>query len=375
MKIHLLKSSEVDPGLFTRVVDLLQSVPGPIQFGFEEDAVIDFDRDELFVKHIPDAEDFETAHSMASYKLEEVSELRFPIERHTASWETLFKKCDRYRKQKKIPANEFVLLLTDKPNDANWFASLDPKMPYNGFVHTGDWDYYIDCSPAFPVAYEVVALMLQKHIFNGVTELRTAVHRRPIGCVSDLCMEKKEIILKLRTADICAECHRQLREKLTPPQIHHALGIMGSLREKMLFAQNFRQSVPLSKLLINRRNGIFLPDFGNIEIKLRPLEKALYFLFLDHPEGIGMSDLCNFRGDLYALYARISNTGDMMEMRQRIDDMVNVLSDSASQKISRIKRVFEEAIGKDLAAHYYIRGESARPKAIGFDRDLLVFES
>jgi hypothetical protein len=88
-----------------------------------------------------------------------------------------------------------------------------------------------------------------------------------------------------------------------------------------------------------------------------------------------MSDLCNFRGDLYALYARISNTGDMMEMRQRIDDMVNVLSDSASQKISRIKRVFEEAIGKDLAAHYYIRGESARPKAIGFDRDLLVFES
>jgi hypothetical protein len=55
--------------------------------------------------------------------------------------------------------------------------------------------------------------------------------------------------------------------------------------------------------------------------------------------------------------------------------MVNVLSDSASQKISRIKRVFEEAIGKDLAAHYYIRGELARPKAIGFDRDLLVFES
>lgn len=373
MKIHLLKSAEVDPGLFTRVVDLLESVPGPIRFSHEPGAVIDFSRDELFVHHIPDEDKFGKKELMAEYNFKKESSISFPMERDTASWPTLFKKCARYRKQHKIPDTEFVLLLTDTPNEANWFACLDPGMPYNGFVHTDDWEFYIDCSPAFPVAYEIIALVLQKHIFNGMTELRTKVHQRAIGCVSDLCMEKKEIILKLRTADICAECHKQLRDKLTPPQINHALSIMGSLREKMLFAQNFRQTAPLSKLLISR-NRIFLPDFGNIEIHLRPLEKALYFLFLDHPEGIGLSDLCNHRQALYAIYERISHTGDLPEMRQRIDDMVNVLSDSASQKISRIKRVFEEAIGKDLAAHYYIRGESARPKAIGFDRDLLVFE-
>ena len=54
----------------------------------------------------------------------------------------------------------------------------------------------------------------------------------------------------------------------------------------------------------------------------------------------------------------------LTEMKYRIDDMVNALSDSASQKISRIKRVFEEAIGPDLAKHYYIKGESGQKKKI-----------
>jgi hypothetical protein len=44
--------------------------------------------------------------------------------------------------------------------------------------------------------------------------------------------------------------------------------------------------LPLSKLVIDNNNRIFLPDFGNIEIKLRPLEKALYILYLNHPEGL-----------------------------------------------------------------------------------------
>ena len=63
--------------------------------------------------------------------------------------------------------------------------------------------------------------------------------------------------------------------------------------------------------------------------------------------------------------------GDLSEMRERIDDMVNALSDSASQKISRIKRVFEEAIGQDLAKHYYIQGESGQKKKIDLNRSLV----
>jgi hypothetical protein len=96
---------------------------------------------------------------------------------------------------------------------------------------------------------------------------------------------KKEIVLKLRTADICQDCMNLISGKITMPELYHCLNIMGSLREKMLFAQNFKQSSPLSKMMFDHKNRIFLPEFGNIEIKLRPLEKALFILFLQNPTG------------------------------------------------------------------------------------------
>ena len=102
------------------------------------------------------------------------------------------------------------------------------------------------------------------------------------------------------------------------------------------------------------------------------LEKALYLLFLNHPEGIYLSSLSDYRQELYDIYTGISNTWMLHEMKARIDDMVNALSNSASEKISRIKRVFEEAIGNDLAQHYYIRGAVGEAKSIALDRDKVV---
>jgi hypothetical protein len=52
-------------------------------------------------------------------------------------------------------------------------------------------------------------------------------------------------------------------------------------------------------------------------------------------------------------------------MRERINDLVNVLSNSASEKLSRIKRAFEEAIGPDLAKHYYIQSGNGERKKVG----------
>jgi hypothetical protein len=364
MKVHIVKSAEVSPELFTNTVELLRAVQGSISFHYDADSVLNFDNDETTERIFKDSSDF----TRAKFSLVKGGEL-FPKSREEATWRTLFNKCSAYRTENRIPDDEFILLLTGMANKKNWFAALDEEMPFNGFIHTADWSHYVQCPAQFPIAYEVIALFLQKHMFNGMYDVRKSVHTTPIGCVNDMCILKKEIMLKLRTADICPSCMDRIKDQLSPPVIHHALQIMESLRVKMLYAQNFRQESPLSGILITPQNKIFLPDFGNIEIKLRPLEKALYYLFLKHPEGIFLSSLSDHRQELYRIYRGLSSMGMMEEMRERIDDMTNALNNSASEKISRIKRVFEEGIGNELAKHYYIWGNVGEAKTIALPRE------
>ncbi len=372
MKIHIIKSPELSPELFTKTVELLSAVQGAISFSFNKDSVLNFDEDEILEHTFDDVEAFEKSlYHVPCYSPSE-NDITFPHTHPQATWTTLFAKCASYRQQQRIPDDEFVILLTDMANDKNWFASLDEHMPYNGFIHTDGWSHYIDCPAQFPIAYEVIALLLQKYMFSGMYDLRTSVHKTPVGCVNDMCIKKREIILKLRTADICRSCMDRIKDVVPAPVIHHALQIMESLRVKMLYAQNFRQDSPLSTLMITQHHKLLLPEFGHIEIKLRPLEKALYYLFLDHPEGIFLSSLSDYRQDLYSIYSRLSNMGMLQEMKGRIDDMTNALNNSASEKISRIKRVFEEALGHELAKNYYICGQVGEVKKIGLPREKMI---
>jgi hypothetical protein len=97
----------------------------------------------------------------------------------------------------------------------------------------------------------------------------------------------------------------------------------------------------------------------------------IYILFLRHPEGIYISSLSEHKQALYDIYSRISSRGMMEDMRQRIDELTNVLREQASVKISRIKRAFTDAIGHSLADHYIIQGDHAERKMIKIDRGLV----
>ena len=378
MKIHLIPDEALDEELYTRVLSLLQAVPGVNKFYATGEGRLMLPDDMREEQEIPDRDAFEKQevyyHSQMSEMKSTPPERRiwsFPHKRKAVRWRDLFRSVQEFRETEKIPDQQFAILLTPTANLKNWFASLDEQQPFNGFIHTDEWEHFIPCDPAFPIAFEVVALALQKSIFETYSQIRERTHEKAIGCVSDLCMKKSDIILKLRTADVCAHCMSRLEQSLSLPEIHHALSVMESLRMKMLFAQNFRQSSPPSKLLIRRNGRMYLTDYGNLEIKMPALEKALYLLFLRHPEGIYLSTLNEYRQELYDLYARISNRGDMEDMRKRIDEMTNILRDQPSVKISRIKKAFTDALGNALAEHYIIQGENAERKSIKLDRKLV----
>jgi hypothetical protein len=374
MEVNLIKSSGMTKEVFTKVMDLLQSIDGPLKFVCDPASVINFEDDELVVRRFEDPEDFGRKKlppgysTLMNYKLKEIPEV------NTASWETLFNKCRQYRRQHNIAPNAFVILLTDVSNMYNWFSAANLENPFDGFVHTEDWDYYLDAAAAFPIAYEVLALVLQQSMFQKKGDMKRLVHQRPVGCINDLCMNKQDIILKLRTADICGTCMQALRAAMPDLYIRHALKIMESLRFKMLLSQNFLQNTEPSRLLVDRFNKIRLIDFGNLELQFNATEKALYLFYLRHPDGVSFGALPQHKQEIFELYSSLSNAGMRADMQQRVDTLVAVTGNAASENISRIKRKLIDVLGAEMAIAYCIQGPNGEKKTIPLDRNLVLWD-
>ncbi|MBM3417496.1 MAG: hypothetical protein FJY17_01070, partial [Bacteroidetes bacterium] len=251
MKVHLIPDENLDSDLYTRVLSLLQAVPGVNKFYPSGSGRIMLPEDIREEQEIVDKDYFEKQRFKSDFPRASLNESvtsrriwSFPHIRVAARWRDLFQEIQQYREGYLIPEKEFAIFLTPIANRRNWFAVLDEKRPLNGFIHTDEWEHFISCDSAFPIAFEVVALALQKHIFESYDQVRTLTHSKAIGCISDLCMQKSDIILKMRTADICPDCVSKIENHLSAAEIHHSLSILESLRIKMLFAQNFKQNSP-----------------------------------------------------------------------------------------------------------------------------------
>ena len=279
------------------------------------------------------------------------------------SWESLFDCVGQYVEQQNV-SYDFAFLLTEKRNEYNFFGYLNPQNGRDGFIHAGDWQHFLNCPEYFPVANQVHALMIQKHIIDKEDELVNILHKNPIGCVNDYCKAKKEVILKMRTGDICSKCLERLLRKMPLPIVHQIMELLESLRLKMLFSQNMKQFLKPSSLELTPEYNLLLSDFSRMEIRLRPLEKVLYAIYFKHPEGIYLSDLVDHKMEMIDIYKQVSGLESMQDIQRNIEELCNVTTNSANEKLSRIKKVLEENLGKRLAENYIIAGNRGEKKQI-----------
>ena len=130
----------------------------------------------------------------------------------------------------------------------------------------------------------------------------------------------------------------------------------------------------LSPIHIDENGRIFLPDYQNIEITMPPLSKALYILYLHHPEGISFSSLYKYEPELFGIYSVLSNRCDWDALNKSIKDLVDPLSNSIHEKCSRIKRAFLAHFNDHLAKYYYITGPQGEAKSILLPSHLIRFD-
>lgn len=148
--------------------------------------------------------------------------------------------------------------------------------------------------------------------------------------------------------------------------------------EKTIIRMGFREekkknAIKISRLTIAKDCTILLTDYQK-EVKMEPIVKAIYLLFLKHPEGIAFKYLPDYRKELADIYLEIKPFGLTERAIRSIEDVTNPLLNSINEKCSRIKVAFQTEINVTLLKQYIITGKSGEAKRIILPRDLVIWE-
>lgn len=130
---------------------------------------------------------------------------------------------------------------------------------------------------------------------------------------------------------------------------------------------------PLLKLTVSRDYRLYLGE-QRVEVRMEPLLKALYLLFLRHPEGIIFKDLPDYRQELAKIYSDVRPWGLTDRALQSIEDVTNPMLNSINEKCARIKKAFTSMMGNEMAEQYYIKGNRGEAKRIALPRDMVLWE-
>ena len=132
-------------------------------------------------------------------------------------------------------------------------------------------------------------------------------------------------------------------------------------------------SVHPSCLVITENTySVLLPDWDK-EFHFTTQVKALYILFLNHPEGIRMKEIADYKKEFSHIYLRITTWSDVERLKEIVDKLLDVCNRNAlDAKKSQCNRTIRETIPeKHLQKYYEIEVNPGEPHKINLDRSLV----
>lgn len=128
--------------------------------------------------------------------------------------------------------------------------------------------------------------------------------------------------------------------------------LLGHIKGKFLI-----DSDSYSPVKVNGNMQLILPDYDEMQLRLTPLCRALYILFLCHPDGIVLKEIDRYRHQFEEIYYMVKPGVSDSLARASVDDICRPASESLLQKISRIKSdVTKQLVNPSLAERYCISG-------------------
>ena len=113
-------------------------------------------------------------------------------------------------------------------------------------------------------------------------------------------------------------------------------------------------SLPL-ELTVDMNGNLVIFDFCGIVVKLNPIEKALYLLLLQHPEGIEPDALVGHRKELLRIYRHFTIYEDEKDIETSIDNLLSEDKGALYTHISRLNKRFDKMVGSDFSKPYKVQ--------------------
>ena len=165
-----------------------------------------------------------------------------------------------------------------------------------------------------------------------------------------------------------------LAERVDEMDAAALLAAMGLIKRRLAEIEVLEGTDPGERVLITKDFRVLLPERFDTEIRLRPLVKTVFLLFLRHPEGIRFGDLQDYGKELTDLYMGISHCNDAETVRERIARLIDPHDNSIHEKASNLAAALSKYFKPAQLPAYTITGRAGTPKRIRLDRTLVEWE-
>jgi hypothetical protein len=295
---------------------------------------------------------FELLTSLTSNQYDKLVKTKEITKTERLTFNQLFNICDGVRLINDLVETDTVVLLTSERNVEDWFSA---NRNNNIFIDTNDWEKHTSKDPRYGVAYQIIENLFQLllGIDCDIAKKSRFVHKKSIGCINDFCDDKNEVILKLRTAEICEKCLDRAKELKIKKSI--LLQIINTLEH---IRNNIRSVIAIGMIepetvIVDKNCKVTI---GQKTIDPPGLPKTLFVFFLNEINGVKLNDLSKHSDRLIKIYHKIKPTGDESSVIKMATPYFKKYTTFSKYKTDLNKYLITE-LGDRLADYYVIQKE------------------
>lgn len=153
--------------------------------------------------------------------------------------------------------------------------------------------------------------------------------------------------------------------------------VLGSVVRKDIYNETNNGKEEKSRIIIDKKGRIFLPDYSSIEVKMPYLPKTVFLFFLMHKEGIEFKSMHNYMHELYEIYqiVALEKNTEASKIRRSLENLVEPVNNRIYETCSIIRRSLSIVVPEALMEMYCVTGKRGEKHRILIDSSLIEIEN